>query len=161
MQGLSCLEFMPIAFALVSEAAWRLKGLNYYDVQLIGGMHLALERIVEMKTGEGKTLTAVLPAFLHALAGKGTHVATANDYLAQRDAGLMGGIYNSLGMTVSIVKDGDEDRERKRSYAADVTYGTLKTFGFDFLFSPCSHSKLGRNRFNNKLDEAQLINTCR
>ncbi len=121
------------AFATVREASKRTLGLRHYDVQLIGGMVLNDSSIAEMKTGEGKTLVATLAVYLNALPGKGVHVVTVNDYLAQRDAEWMSAVYGFLGMTTGIVVPGVGDEERRASYAADITYGTNNEFGFDYL----------------------------
>ena len=126
-------ELLPEAFATVREAAKRTLGQRHYDVQLMGGMVLHRGAIAEMKTGEGKTLVATLAVYLNALAGKGVHVVTVNDYLAQRDAGWMGQVYEFLGLSVSCIVHGLDDEERQRAYAADVTYGTNNEFGFDYL----------------------------
>ncbi|MEL7487345.1 MAG: preprotein translocase subunit SecA, partial [Pseudomonadota bacterium] len=121
------------AFATVREGAKRALGQRHYDVQLVGGMVLHGGDIAEMKTGEGKTLVATLPVYLNALAGKGVHVVTVNDYLAQRDAEWMGRVYAQLGMTTGCIVHGLTDEERRRAYAADITYGTNNEFGFDYL----------------------------
>ncbi len=121
------------AFATVREAAKRTLGQRHFDVQLIGGIVLHRGMISEMKTGEGKTLVATLPVYLNALAGKGVHVVTVNDYLAQRDAEWMGRIYNFLGLSVGCIVHGLDDDQRRAGYAADVTYGTNNEFGFDYL----------------------------
>ena len=114
---------MP-AFATVREAARRVLGQRHFDVQLIGGMVLHEGGIAEMRTGEGKTLVATLATYLNALAGKGVHVVTVNDYLARRDAEWMGAIYKFLGMSTGVIVHGVEDDERRRAYAGDITYGT-------------------------------------
>lgn len=124
---------LPEAFALVREAAFRVRGERHYDVQLVGGVVLHEGKISEMKTGEGKTLTATAPVYLNALSGKGVHVITVNDYLAQRDAEQMGKVYAYLGMTTGVIVHGLTDSERRQSYAADITYGTNNEFGFDYL----------------------------
>lgn len=121
------------AFAVVREAAKRVLGLRAFKVQLLGGIVLHQGRIAEMKTGEGKTLVATLPVYLNALEGKGVHVVTVNDYLAQRDMAWMGKVYRYLGLTVGCVVHGVEGEERKNAYLADVTYGTNNEFGFDYL----------------------------
>ncbi|MFO0263661.1 MAG: preprotein translocase subunit SecA, partial [Planctomycetota bacterium] len=126
-------KVLPRGFALVQTAAQRTLGMSHYDVQFMGGRGMALGQIVEMRTGEGKTLTAVLPLYLHALLGKGALLATANDYLARRDAEWMGSVYRLLGLTVGIIQTEMQREERRRAYAADITYGTMKEFGFDFL----------------------------
>ena len=126
-------DLLPEAFAVCREAAWRSVGMKHFKVQVIGGIALHQGRISEMKTGEGKTLVATLPAYLNALEGKGVHVITVNDYLAKRDAEWMGKIYTFLGMTVGCVIHGISDRTRKAAYRADITYGTNNEFGFDYL----------------------------
>ena len=115
------------------EAAKRTLGQRHFDVQLMGGMVLHQGKIAEMKTGEGKTLVATLPVYLNALAGKGVHVVTVNDYLAKRDAEWMGQIYRFLGLTVGGIVHGLTDEQRQAAYACDVTYGTNNEFGFDYL----------------------------
>src|SRR5688572_17652645 len=131
--GKSLDDVLAPAFATVREAAKRTIGQRHFDVQMIGGMILHEGRISEMKTGEGKTLVATLPVYLNALAGKGVHVVTVNDYLAQRDSEWMGQIYKFLGMTVGVIIHGKEDDERKEEYACDITYGTNNEYGFDYL----------------------------
>jgi preprotein translocase subunit SecA len=126
-------ELLPEAFAAVREAARRVLGLRHFDVQLIGGMVLHDGKIAEMKTGEGKTLVATLPVYLNALTGRGVHVVTVNDYLAQRDAEWMGRVYSFLGMTTGVIVHGLNDDERRTAYNADITYGTNNEFGFDYL----------------------------
>ncbi len=124
---------LPQAFALVREAGRRTIGLRHFDVQLIGGMALFNGSMAEMDTGEGKTLTASLPLYLHALRGKGSHLATVNDYLAGRDAEVLAPVYEVLGMTVGVVQTEMSRLQRRQAYACDITYGTAKEFGFDFL----------------------------
>jgi preprotein translocase subunit SecA len=126
-------DILPEAFATVREAAKRVLNMRHFDVQLMGGMVLHQGKISEMRTGEGKTLVATLPAYLNALEGKGVHVITVNDYLANRDAEWMGQIYRFLGMTVGVIVHGLYDNERRQAYAADITYGTNNEFGFDYL----------------------------
>ncbi len=126
-------EILPEAFAVVREAGWRAVKMRHFDVQLIGGMVLHQGKISEMKTGEGKTLVATLSCYLNALAGHGVHVVTVNDYLAKRDAEWMGKIYEFLGLTVGVIVHDLSDDERRRAYAADITYGTNNEFGFDYL----------------------------
>ena len=126
-------DILPAAFALVREASIRTLGMRHFDVQLIGGIALHQGCIAEMKTGEGKTLMSTLPAYLNALSGKGVHIVTVNDYLAKRDAEWMAQIYNFLGLTVGAILHDIDDQERKRSYGADITYGTNNEFGFDYL----------------------------
>jgi preprotein translocase subunit SecA len=127
------LEILPQVFAVVREASKRTIGQRHFDVQMIGGMILHQGRIAEMKTGEGKTLVATLPAVLNALSGRGVHVVTVNDYLARRDSEWMGRIFNFLGLTVGVVVHGVTDQERKIAYRADITYGQNNEFGFDYL----------------------------
>jgi preprotein translocase subunit SecA len=124
---------LPEAFAIVREAARRRLNMRHFDVQLIGGIVLHQGKIAEMKTGEGKTLVATLPAYLNALTGRGVHIVTVNDYLARRDAEWMGPIYRSLGLSVGVIVHDLDDNERRAAYAADVTYGTNNEFGFDYL----------------------------
>jgi preprotein translocase subunit SecA len=131
--GESLDDLLPEAFALTREASRRSTGQRHYDVQLIGGMVLHDGAIAEMKTGEGKTLTATLPVFLNTLAGDSVHVVTVNDYLARRDAEWMKPIYDALGVTVDAVQDGDDHATRQHKYSLDVTYGTNSEFGFDYL----------------------------
>ena len=126
-------DILPEAFAACREAAWRVLGMKPYRVQLIGGIILHQGRIAEMKTGEGKTLVATLPAYLNALAGEGVHIVTVNDYLAKRDSEWMGKVYRFLGLTVGLVIHDIQPKDRKASYAADITYGTNNEFGFDYL----------------------------
>ncbi len=126
-------EILPEAFAVVREAGRRVLNMRHFDVQLIGGMVLHQGKIAEMKTGEGKTLVATLPVYLNALAGRGVHVVTVNDYLAKRDAEWMGKLYKFLGLTVGVIVHDLDDQERHEAYAADVTYGTNNEFGFDYL----------------------------
>ncbi|MGI9227677.1 MAG: preprotein translocase subunit SecA, partial [Gammaproteobacteria bacterium] len=131
--GTSLEELLPEAFAAVREASMRTLEMRHFDAQLIGGMVLNDGRIAEMRTGEGKTLVATLPIYLNALSGKGAHVVTVNDYLAQRDSEWMGQIYRFLGMTVGVVTGGMKHTQRQEAYAADITYGTNNEFGFDYL----------------------------
>ncbi len=126
-------DLLPEAFALVREASRRTLGQRHFDVQLIGGMVLHSGAIAEMKTGEGKTLTATLPVFLNSLAGNAVHLVTVNDYLARRDAEWMRPIYEALGVTVAAIQEGDHPSVRREKYACDVTYGTNSEFGFDYL----------------------------
>ncbi|MFN8057532.1 MAG: preprotein translocase subunit SecA [Vicinamibacterales bacterium] len=132
-RGESLDDLLPEAFAVVREAGRRTLNMRHFDVQLVGGMVLHRGRIAEMKTGEGKTLVATLPAYLNALAGKGVHVVTVNDYLARRDSEWMGRIYRFLGMSVGVIQHDLTDAERQVAYGADITYGTNNEFGFDYL----------------------------
>src|SRR5438477_1633095 len=132
-EGQSLDDILVPAFATVREAAKRTLGQRHFDVQLVGGMVLHEGKIAEMKTGEGKTLVATLPVYLNALAGRGVHVVTVNDYLAKRDADWMGQIYNFLGLKVGVIVHGLDDEQRKQAYDCDVTYGTNNELGFDYL----------------------------
>jgi preprotein translocase subunit SecA len=132
-QGGALDDLLPEAFAVVREAGRRTLNMRHFDVQLIGGIVLHRGKIAEMKTGEGKTLVATLPAYLNALEGKGVHVVTVNDYLARRDSEWMGRIYRFLGMSVGVVQHDLNDQERQVAYACDITYGTNNEFGFDYL----------------------------
>jgi preprotein translocase subunit SecA len=132
-QGASLDELLPEAFGVVREAGRRVLNMRHFDVQLIGGMVLHGGRIAEMKTGEGKTLVATLPAYLNALEGQGVHVVTVNDYLARRDSEWMGRLYRFLGMTVGVIQHELNDAERQVAYGSDITYGTNNEFGFDYL----------------------------
>jgi preprotein translocase subunit SecA len=144
-QGEALDDILPEAFATVREASLRSLNMRHFDVQLIGGIVLHEGKIAEMKTGEGKTLAATLPAYLNALTGKGVHIITVNDYLARRDTEWMGHIYNFLGLSKGSIVHGIDDAERQEAYAADVTYGTNNEFGFDYL------------RDNMKFDHAALV----
>ena len=124
---------LPEAFAACREAAWRVLGMKPYRVQLIGGIILHQGRIAEMKTGEGKTLVATLPAYLNALTGEGVHIVTVNDYLAKRDSEWMGKVYRFMGLSVGLVIHGVQGPDKHRAYEADITYGTNNEFGFDYL----------------------------
>ena len=138
-------DLIPEAFSVVREAGRRVLNMRHFDVQLIGGIVLHRGKIAEMKTGEGKTLVATLPAYLNALEGKGVHVVTVNDYLARRDSEWMGRIYRFLGMSVGVIQHDLNDQERQVAYACDITYGTNNEFGFDYL------------RDNMKFDLAQYV----
>ncbi len=144
-QGASLEDILPEAFATVREASVRTLEMRHFDCQIIGGIVLHQGKIAEMKTGEGKTLAATLPAYLNALTGKGVHIITVNDYLAKRDTEWMGHIYKFLGLTVGTILHGLDDPQRQTSYHADITYGTNNEFGFDYL------------RDNMKFDEASLV----
>src|SRR5688500_8938371 len=132
-QGSTLDDLWPEAFAVVREAGKRTLKMRHFDVQIVGGIALHQGKIAEMRTGEGKTLMATLPVYLNALAGKGVHLVTVNDYLARRDAEWMGNIYRFLGLSVGVIQHDLSDAERQRSYAADVTYGTNNELGFDYL----------------------------
>ena len=132
-KGESLDDLLPEAFAVVREAAQRTLGQRHYDVQIMGGTALHQGNIAEMRTGEGKTLVATLPSYLNALAGRGVHVVTVNDYLAERDSEWMGRIHRFLGLKVGVILANMTPAERKEAYAADITYGTNNEFGFDYL----------------------------
>ena len=132
-QGETLDDIRPEAFAAIREAAWRVLGMKPYPVQLIGGIILHQGRIAEMKTGEGKTLVAVLPCYLNALTGRGVHVVTVNDYLATRDSQWMGKVHRFMGLSVGLVVPGMHPAERREAYAADITYCTNNELGFDYL----------------------------
>ena len=140
-KGQSIDEILPEAFALVREAAKRTRNERHYDVQLIGGIVLHEKKIAEMKTGEGKTLTIALSAYLNALYGKGVHVVTVNDYLAKRDSAEMGVIYNFLGLTSGFINNNQNDLERNKNYNCDITYATNSELGFDYLRDNMKYSK--------------------
>ena len=143
--GESLEDILPEAFATAREASVRALGMRHFDVQLIGGLVLHNGSIAEMKTGEGKTLAATLPAYLNALTGKGVHIITVNDYLAKRDTEWMGKLYQFLGLSVGTIVHGINDNDRKAAYASDITYGTNNEFGFDYL------------RDNMKFDHKSLV----
>ncbi|OKH61864.1 preprotein translocase subunit SecA, partial [Mycobacterium sp. SWH-M3] len=133
-------DLLPEAFAVAREAAWRVLNQRHFDVQVMGGAALHFGNVAEMKTGEGKTLTAVLPSYLNALSGKGVHVVTVNDYLAKRDSEWMGRVHRFLGLDVGVILSGLTPEERRAAYAADITYGTNNEFGFDYLRDNMAHS---------------------
>ena len=126
-------DILPDAFAVCREAAWRVLGMKHFRVQVIGGIILHQGRIAEMKTGEGKTLVATLPAYLNALEGKGVHIVTVNDYLAKRDCEWMGKLYRFLGLTAGLIIHEKTNAERQEAYGCDITYGTNNEMGFDYL----------------------------
>ena len=132
-QGETLNKILPEAFAVCREAGKRVMGMRHFDVQLIGGMALHEGKIAEMRTGEGKTLVATLAVYLNALAGKGVHVVTVNDYLAHRDANWMRPLYEFLGLSVGVVLPFQDPQEKRSAYACDITYGTNNEFGFDYL----------------------------
>ncbi|EJZ21193.1 DEAD/DEAH box helicase, partial [Rhizobium sp. Pop5] len=140
-EGKTLDDILVPAFAVVREASRRVLGLRPFDVQLVGGMILHSNAIAEMKTGEGKTLVATLPVYLNALSGKGVHVVTVNDYLAQRDAATMGRVYGFLGMTTGVIVHGLSDEERRAAYACDITYATNNELGFDYLRDNMKYEK--------------------
>ncbi|MBK2243747.1 preprotein translocase subunit SecA [Francisella tularensis] len=153
-------NLLPEAFATVREAGKRTKNMRHYDVQLIGGIVLHQGKVAEMKTGEGKTLVATLPAYLNALTGDGVHVITVNDYLAKRDAELMSDIYEFLGMSVGVIVADLNPQQRKEAYACDITYGTNNEFGFDYLRDNMAYEKeqqVQRSRNYVIIDEVDSI----
>ena len=144
-QGEALDSLLPEVFATVREASMRTLKMRHFDAQLIGGIVLHQGKIAEMKTGEGKTLAATLPAYLNALTGKGVHIITVNDYLARRDTEWMGNVYRFLGLSVGTILHGLDDSERLAAYGANITYGTNNEFGFDYL------------RDNMKFDQESLV----
>ncbi|RKX59169.1 MAG: preprotein translocase subunit SecA, partial [Thermodesulfobacteriota bacterium] len=153
-------DLLPEAFAVVRETARRVLGMRHFDVQLMGGIVLHQGKIAEMKTGEGKTLVATLPAYLNALTGKGVHIVTVNDYLAKRDTEWMGPIYRFLGLSVAYIASGMSDSERKKAYACDITYGTNSEFGFDYLRDNMKYSledMVQRGHYYAIIDEVDSI----
>jgi preprotein translocase subunit SecA len=155
-QGDSLTSLLPESFALTREAAKRTIKQRHYDVQLVGGAAIHFRSIAEMETGEGKTLVATLPAVLNALAGKGVHVVTVNDYLAQRDADWMGNVYGFLGLTIGCIQTGQQDGERRAQYACDITYGTAKELGFDFLRDELKKYQHGGDSHRKTFEQAFL-----
>ena len=158
--GESLQSLLTEAFATVREASKRVFKMRHFDVQMVGGMVLDENRIAEMKTGEGKTLTATLPAYLNALAGKGVHIITVNDYLARRDAEFNRPLFEFLGMTVAFNIPGLPPQQKKEAYQADITYGTNNEFGFDYLrdnmaFSP--EDRVQRELYYALVDEVDSI----
>ncbi len=159
-RGATLEDLLPEAFAVVREASRRILGLRHFDVQLMGGIVLHQGKIAEMKTGEGKTLVATLPAYLNALTGRGVHIVTVNDYLAKRDAEWMGPIYRFLGLTVAYLQSGMDDSERKKAYQADILYGTNSEFGFDYLRDNMKYSiddMVQRDHYYAIIDEVDSI----
>jgi preprotein translocase subunit SecA len=132
-QGERLDDLLPEAFAVVREAAQRTLKMRHFDMQLVGGIALHQGKIAEMRTGEGKTLVATLPAYLNALPGEGVHIVTVNEYLAQRDSEWMGPVFRFLGMSVGVIKNAQTSDEKRAAYACDITYGTNNEFGFDYL----------------------------
>jgi preprotein translocase subunit SecA len=159
-KGESLDSLLPEAFAVVRETARRVLGMRHFDVQLMGGIVLHQGKIAEMKTGEGKTLVATLPAYLNALTGKGVHIVTVNDYLAKRDAEWMGPIYRFLGLSVGYITSGMDNEERKKAYLCDITYGTSSEFGFDYLRDNMKYSledMVQRGHYYAIIDEVDSI----
>jgi preprotein translocase subunit SecA len=155
-QGDSLNSLLVESFALVREAAKRTIGQRHFDVQVLGGIAIHNRSIAELETGEGKTLVATMPAFLNALPGKGVHVVTVNDYLARRDAEWMGPIYKLLNLTVGCIQTGQSDAVRRSAYACDITYGTSKELGFDFLRDELKRLKLGGDAHRKTFEQAYL-----
>ena len=133
-------DILNDAFAVVREASKRTLGQRHFDVQIIGGLVLNDGKIIEMKTGEGKTLVSTLPAYLNSLSGKGVHIVTVNDYLAKRDSEWMGEIFRFLGLSVGFIYSGQDDDEKQKAYNSDITYGTNNEFGFDYLRDNMKHN---------------------
>ncbi|NBR25529.1 MAG: preprotein translocase subunit SecA, partial [Micrococcales bacterium] len=153
-------ELLPEAFAAVREASKRTLGMRHFDVQIMGGAALHLGNIAEMKTGEGKTLVATLPAYLNAIAGRGVHVITTNDYLAEYQGELMGRVYRALGMSTGIIISGQNPDKRREQYLADITYGTNNEYGFDYLRDNMAQSAgdiVQREHFFAIVDEVDSI----
>jgi preprotein translocase subunit SecA len=153
-------DLLPEAFAAVREAATRTIGLRHFDVQIMGGAALHLGNIAEMKTGEGKTLVATLPAYLNAIAGRGVHIVTVNDYLAGYQSDLMSRVFRALGMTTGCIISGQDPAQRREQYLADITYGTNNEFGFDYLRDNMAWQKsdlVQRGHFFAVVDEVDSI----
>ncbi len=151
-------QLLPEAFALVRESGRRTMGMRHFEVQMIGGMAMFSGAVAEMETGEGKTLTATLPMYLHSLVGKGAHLATVNDYLAKRDAEWMSPVYRALGLSVGIIQTGMNQDQRRKAYGSDVCYGTSKEFGFDFLRDRLLVRRLGEEAMTWKSGDADAGN---
>ena len=141
IDGANKVDLLPEAYALVREASKRINNERHFDVQLIGGIVLNQNKIAEMKTGEGKTLTIALAAYLNSLEGNGVHIVTVNDYLAKRDAENMGKIYNFLGINCGYINSGQSDEERRKNYLCDITYATNSELGFDYLRDNMKYSQ--------------------
>ena len=153
-------DILPEAFAACREASWRVLNMKHFPVQILGGIVLHQGRIAEMRTGEGKTLVATLPAYLNALAGKGVHIVTVNDYLARRDSEWMGKVYRFMGLTVGLIVQGDDHDAKKAAYDADITYGTNNEMGFDYLrdnMVPYKHMRVQRGHNFAVVDEVDSI----
>ena len=153
-------DLLPEAFAACREASQRVLNMKHFPVQVVGGIVLHQGRIAEMKTGEGKTLVATLPAYLNALSGGGVHIVTVNDYLARRDSEWMGKVYRFLGLSVGLIIHEKENEERREAYAADITYGTNNEMGFDYLrdnMVPYIEQKVQRGHAFAIVDEVDSI----
>ncbi|HEX9139317.1 MAG TPA: DEAD/DEAH box helicase, partial [Steroidobacteraceae bacterium] len=142
--GATTEQILPEAFAVVREAAVRVLKMRHFDMQLVGGIALHEGKIAEMRTGEGKTLVATLPAYLNALGGEGVHIVTVNEYLAQRDADWMGPVYRFLGLSVGVIRGQQEQADKRAAYACDITYGTNNEFGFDYLRDNLAYALMDR-----------------
>ena len=153
-------KILPEAFALVREASKRSRNERHYDVQLIGGVVLHENKIAEMRTGEGKTLTIALSAYLNALEKKGVHIVTVNDYLAKRDSQEMGQIYNFLGLTSGFINNNQNDLERKKNYNCDITYATNSELGFDYLRDNMKYSKDEKVQRGHHYSIVEEIESC-
>ena len=153
-------ELLPEAFALVREASKRTRKERHFDVQIIGGVVLHEGKIAEMRTGEGKTLTISLAAYLNALAGKGVHIVTVNDYLAKRDSLEMGQIYNFLGLSSGYINNDQDDNERKKNYNCDITYATNSELGFDYLRDNMKFSENEMVQRNHSFSIVDEIDSC-
>lgn len=159
-QGENLDDLLPEAFAAVREAARRTIGLFPFPVQIMGGANLHMGNISEMKTGEGKTLVATMPAFLNALTGRGVHIITVNDYLASYQSELMGRVFRALGMTTGCIVSGQNPEERRKQYDADITYGTNNEFGFDYLrdnMAANKNDRVQRDHYFVIIDEVDSI----
>ena len=159
-QGKTLDELLPEAFALVREASKRTRNERHFDVQIIGGVVLHEGKIAEMRTGEGKTLTISLAAYLNALTEKGVHIVTVNDYLAKRDSQEMGQIYNFLGLTSGFINNDQNDHERKKNYNCDITYATNSELGFDYLRDNMKYSKAEKAQREHHYSIVDEIDSC-
>ena len=159
-KGVQFDEILPEAFAMVREASKRISGERHFDVQLVGGVVLHKNKIAEMKTGEGKTLTIVLAAYLNALKKKGVHIVTVNDYLAKRDCENMGKIYNFLGLSCGYINNDQLDDERKKNYSCDITYATNSELGFDYLRDNMKFSKIDMVQRGHNYAIVDEIDSC-
>ena len=159
-QGKTLDELLPNAFALVREASKRTRNERHFDVQLIGGIVLHEGKIAEMRTGEGKTITIVLTAYLNSLSGNGVHIVTVNDYLAKRDSLEMGQIYNFLGLTSGYINNDQDDTERKKNYNCDITYATNSELGFDYLRDNMKFSEMEMVQRGHSFSIVDEIDSC-
>ena len=159
-QGKTLDELLPEAFSLVREASKRVRNERHFDVQIIGGVVLHEGKIAEMRTGEGKTLTIALAAYLNALTEKGVHIVTVNDYLAKRDSLEMGEIYNFLGLTSGYINNNQNDEERKKNYNCDITYATNSELGFDYLRDNMKFSEIEMVQREHSFSIVDEIDSC-